>query len=69
MKNHDYCIYILTNKTNSVFYIGVTSNIEERILQHKEKVFKGFTSKYNCDKLVYFEEFNGYKMLLQEKSS
>lgn len=57
MKNHDYCIYILTNKTNSVFYIGVTSNIEERILQHKEKVFKGFTSKYNCDKLVYFEEF------------
>ncbi|WP_298779348.1 GIY-YIG nuclease family protein [uncultured Polaribacter sp.] len=51
-------IYFLTNKNNTVIYIGVTSNLIKRIYQHKTKVFKGFTSKYNCDKLVYFEEFD-----------
>ena len=57
MKEHSYYIYILSNKANTVFYIGVTSNIEERIWQHKQKVYKGFTSKYECNKLVYYEEF------------
>lgn len=57
MKEHNYCVYILANKVNTVFYIGVTSNLEERIWQHKQKVYKGFTSKYECNKLVYYEEF------------
>ena len=57
MKIHCYYVYILTNKANTVFYIGVTSDIEQRIWQHKEKIFKGFTSRYNCNKLVYFENF------------
>nr|WP_298989201.1 GIY-YIG nuclease family protein [uncultured Polaribacter sp.] len=51
-------VYFLTNKNNTVIYIGVTSNLIKRIYQHKTKSFKGFTSKYNCDKLVYFEEFD-----------
>ena len=51
-------VYFLTNKNNTVIYIGVTSNLIKRIYQHKTKFFKGFTSKYNCDKLVYFEEFD-----------
>ncbi len=50
-------VYFLTNKNNSVIYVGVTSNLLKRIYQHKTKYFKGFTSKYNCDKLVYIEEF------------
>ena len=50
-------IYFMANKNNTVIYIGVTSNLLERVQQHKTKVYKGFTSKYNCDKLVYFEEF------------
>ena len=50
-------IYFMTNKNNSVIYIGVTSNLLKRVFEHKTRVFKGFTSKYNCDKLVYFEEF------------
>lgn len=54
-------IYFLTNNNNTVIYIGVTSNLEKRIHQHKIKFFKGFTSKYNCNKLVYFEEFNTIK--------
>ncbi len=48
-------VYMLTNKNNSVIYTGVTSNLEQRIWQHKHKIIKGFTSKYNCDKLVWFE--------------
>ena len=48
---------MLTNRSNSVLYTGVTSNLYRRIIQHKNKVFKGFTSKYNCNKLVYYEEF------------
>ena len=57
MKVHEYAVYIVTNKVNTVLYIGVTSNLHERILQHKEKVYKGFTAQYECNKLVYFEEF------------
>ena len=42
-------VYFLTNKNNTVIYIGVTSDLEKRIYQHKSKTDKGFTSKYNCD--------------------
>ncbi|WP_309640994.1 GIY-YIG nuclease family protein [Flavobacterium sp.] len=49
-------IYILTNKNNTTLYIGVTSNLKERITQHKEKKYqKSFSAQYNLDKLVYFE--------------
>ena len=48
----------MTNKPNGVIYIGVTDNIEERVKEHKLKLYpKAFTARYNCDKLVYFEEF------------
>ncbi|GAA4280160.1 GIY-YIG nuclease family protein [Gaetbulibacter aestuarii] len=56
--NHWY-VYIMTNKPNGVLYIGVTNNIEERVKEHKLKIYpKSFTAKYNCNKLVYFEEFD-----------
>jgi len=54
--NQSY-IYILTNKYNKVFYTGVTSDLKARIEQHKNKFYKGFTFKYNVDKLVYFETY------------
>jgi len=57
MKTHLYYVYIITNKSNTVLYIGVTSDLEDRIWQHKNKVYKGFTSRYDCNKLVYYEEF------------
>ncbi|MFT7374101.1 MAG: putative endonuclease [Oleiphilaceae bacterium] len=50
------CIYILTNDNNSTLFIGVTSNLVQRIYQHKNKQVKGFSSKYNLNKLVYFEQ-------------
>lgn len=52
-------VYIITNKNNTVLYVGVTSNLNRRINQHKLKANpKSFSSKYNLDKLVYFESFN-----------
>ena len=50
-------IYILTNKTHSVLYIGVTSNLAKRIYEHKIHAVEGFTAKYNVDKLIYVEEY------------
>ncbi|WP_255462714.1 GIY-YIG nuclease family protein [Galbibacter sp. BG1] len=47
----------MSNTYNNVLYIGVTSYLKKRVYQHKTKKFKGFTTRYNCEKLVYFEEF------------
>ncbi len=51
-------VYILSNKSNSVLYTGVTSDLIKRIYEHKHKLADGFTKKYNVDKLVYFEVFD-----------
>ncbi|MDW1499085.1 GIY-YIG nuclease family protein [Vibrio alginolyticus] len=52
------CVYILTSNNNVVLYIGVTSQLPQRIWQHKNGVVEGFTKKYNVHKLVYFELFD-----------
>jgi putative endonuclease len=48
-------IYIVTNHSNTVIYIGVTSDLKKRVWQHQQKIVDGFTKKYNLSKLVYFE--------------
>ena len=53
-----YYIYILTNKDNSVMYIGVTNDLRRRLYEHKNQEIDGFTKKYNVYKLVYFEEYS-----------
>ncbi len=62
-------VYMMTNKSNQVIYIGVTNSIEERVKEHKVKFYpNSFTSKYNCNKLVYFEEYdNAEEALVREK--
>lgn len=55
MKN--YFVYIATNQGNTVLYTGVTNNIERRTIEHKEKLLKGFTSRYNVNKIIYINEF------------
>jgi len=57
MELQQYYIYIITNKSNTVLYTGVTSDLKDRILQHKHKIYQGFTAKYECNKLVYYERF------------
>ncbi|MBW1703793.1 MAG: GIY-YIG nuclease family protein [Deltaproteobacteria bacterium] len=51
-----YYVYFITNWNNKVMYVGVTNNLERRIYEHRNKLVKGFTKKYNINKLVYFEE-------------
>ena len=58
MNQRQYYVYIATNSRNTVLYTGITNDVERRIYEHKNKLAKGFTSKYNINKLVYFEEFN-----------
>jgi putative endonuclease len=53
-----YYVYLLTNWNNKVMYVGVTSNLERRVYEHKNKLVEGFTEKYNVNKLVYFETTN-----------
>ncbi|MCB0733635.1 MAG: GIY-YIG nuclease family protein [Flavobacteriales bacterium] len=51
-------VYILTNETNKVLYIGVSSSLKSRIQQHKNNKYPGgFTSRYKCHKLVYIEQW------------
>ncbi len=57
-----YCVYIVTNKKRGTLYIGVTSNLTQRIWQHENKVMPGFTAKYNLTKLVWFETHERLKM-------
>jgi putative endonuclease len=51
-----YFVYIVTNRKNGVLYIGSTSNLVQRMAQHRSGLFKGFTEKYQLYRLVYFEE-------------
>jgi putative endonuclease len=52
-------VYIMTNQHHTVFYTGVTSDLQARVYEHKTKYYpKSFTAKYNADKLVYFENFH-----------
>ena len=55
-KNYD--VYIMTNKYKTTLYIGVTNSLERRVFEHKQGLVKGFTQKYNCHHLIYFEWFD-----------
>ena len=52
----DY-VYIVASRSRTL-YIGVTSNIHQRVWKHKTRMFDGFTAKYNIDRLVYYEQFS-----------
>lgn len=60
-------VCIMTNKVNTVFYTGVTSELIKRIYQHKEKLIEGFTKKYNITKLVYYELFDSILEAIQRE--
>ncbi len=56
-----YSVYIMTNKSNTVLYTGVTNDLKRRVYVHKEKKIEGFAKKYNVTKLVYYELFRDVK--------
>jgi putative endonuclease len=51
-----YYVYIMTNKSRTL-YTGITNDLERRVIEHKKRLVRSFTSKYNITKLVWFEEF------------
>ena len=53
-----YYVYMMANKHNNVLYIGVTNNLVRRVYEHKKNLIEGFTKKYNCHKLVWFQQTN-----------
>ncbi len=55
MDTKTYCVYLFASKSRRL-YIGVTSNLERRLFEHKEKLVDGFTKRYNIDRLVHFEQ-------------
>ena len=57
MKEHKYCVYIVCSRSGTL-YIGLTNNIYRRALEHKSGEIEGFSSKYHCDRLVYYESFD-----------
>ena len=68
MGNKQYFVYIMTNKNNNVLYTGMTSNLIFRVYQHKNKMLKGFTNRYNCVKLVFYEICSDpYSAICREK--
>lgn len=63
-----YYVYIITNKYNTVFYIGVTDNLQRRMFEHVNSLVQGFSKKYNFIKLVYYEEHDDInKAIAREK--
>ncbi len=63
-----YYVYIITNKTNTVLYIGVTNNLERRMYEHRNMLVEGFSSKYKLSKLIYYEETKDVnEAILREK--
>lgn len=64
-----YYVYILTNKSNRVLYIGVTNNFPRRVYEHKEGLIEGFTSKYNVNKLVYYENTVDIKVAIEREKT
>ena len=51
-----FYVYIMTNKRMGTLYVGHTEDLGQRVEQHQQKAFRGFTAKYNCVHLVWFEE-------------
>jgi predicted GIY-YIG superfamily endonuclease len=52
-------VYIVTNRRNGTLYTGVTANLPQRVYQHREGRTKGFTARYGCKTLVYYELHEG----------
>jgi putative endonuclease len=67
MNLHRYYIYILANKNHSVLYTGVTNDLVRRRHEHKNKLIKRFTEKYNVNELIYFEVFDFIELAINRE--
>ncbi len=68
MMNNDGFVYIMTNKSKTVLYIGVTNNLCRRIYEHKNHLIENsFTDRYNIEYCIYFEEFSNFNLAIQRE--
>lgn len=67
--NRQPCVYIITNKRNGTLYTGVTSNLQKRIWEHKNKVVKGFSEKYGLNRLVWYEVHETMDMAISKEKT
>lgn len=57
ISNKQFYVYIMANKHNSVMYTGMTNDLNRRVIEHKNKLVKGFSNLYNTNKLVFYEQY------------
>ena len=62
-----YFLYMMTNYTNTVLYTGVTNDLKRRVTEHRETLNEGFTKKYHCKKLVWFEMFDDVRFAIEKE--
>src|SRR5258708_2090064 len=62
-----FFVYIMANPWTHVLYTGVTSGLVQRVFDHKSREKDGFTKKYNCNSLVYFEAYDGPKAAIERE--
>jgi putative endonuclease len=62
-----YYVYILANKRNGTLYTGVNNNLLRRLIEHKRKLIKGFTEKYDVNKLVWYEQTNDVRIAIEKE--
>jgi putative endonuclease len=62
-----YYVYIMSNTNDTTLYIGVTNDIERRVKEHRSGQIPGFTRKYNCYKLVYYETYSDIDQAIERE--
>ena len=65
--HNTYYVYIMSNTSDTTVYIGVTNDIERRVSEHKNGLIPGFTQKYNCTKLVYYETYSDINQAIERE--
>jgi putative endonuclease len=68
MGDRIYCAYIVASLSHTL-YIGVTGNLLKPILEHKQRTHPGFSTKYNCNRLVWFERFTGPQSAIEREAA
>lgn len=67
-RGQKHYVYIMTNRYKNVLYIGVTNDLKRRINEHEKGLDKGFSKKYNCHYLIYYEEFRSINLAIKREN-
>jgi putative endonuclease len=65
--NQKHYVYMMSNKHRNVLYVGVTNNLKRRVYEHENGLDKGFSKKYNCHYLLFFEEFQSINLAIKRE--